>query len=599
MEVEAPPGTEPLPASRWSGIPCLLRGGWNSWPSTCVLQASVTGSGSCAGAGRGGMLLAFPGDDVPDEFSYAEGAQTDVLGPASLAVVAATGVHAHSGPELPEALYQVLLVDTTLTLRVHARRIENPEEYDGHLFLDGPVMLDAVGLEEAVSACLADASGTRTDGYQRAVEVVDLAGGKEEVPALARAAERSELVRLMSSVQQQVADATGTRSLQVSQQRMPSLFGPPAQGTPPLGKSLPPPPGRLPEPARKFQQPPSRVVKPSYAPPVPTPPQVPEDPLATTDPQTLLMQALLTQTQALPRLLARDQGADGDPMASLSADPAQSSDSTGVRGAAARDRLLHLHSSSPGELPRSSPGSHADRGGNASSCRVARWGGTSQPDCRLREIRRLRRAARARPPTAGSDVGTSRRLVRQDGSGDGYTGPHGGCFRAGQPRRRPLGSGLVVPSPPGPSSACYEPQGDQRCREALRSPCRARIGHSSARLHQGAGPHRAAPLRSAEPSPASQETSRCSSSTRRRGAPSAEGGAEEEGGREGGELLKPNDTISDTLFASCCTRWVLRARTPFSHCVKNSLLATERAGRASARLFPLPLPFPRVLLVSG
>ena len=69
-----------------------------------------------------------------------------------------------------------------------------------------------------------------------------------------------------------------------------------------------------------------------------------------------------------------------------------------------------------------------------------------------------------------------------------------------------------------------------------------------------------------------------------------------EKGGETGELVKPSDTISATLFASCCTRWVLRARTPFSQHVKHSLLATERAGRASTRLFPLPLPFSRLLL---
>ena len=56
-----------------------------------------------------------------------------------------------------------------------------------------------------------------------------------------------------------------------------------------------------------------------------------------------------------------------------------------------------------------------------------------------------------------------------------------------------------------------------------------------------------------------------------------------------------SDTISAKLFASCCTRWVLRARTPFGQYVQNSLLATERAGRTSTRLFTIPLPFLRVL----
>ena len=176
---------------------------------------------------------------LPDEFSYMEGAQTDVLGSALLVVVAATGVQPLPGPEFPEALSQVLLLDYTLALRAHARRIVNPEEHDGRLFLDesgGPVMLDAAGLEEAVSAWLADASGSRTDGYltptsqpaqpRRADGVAELAEGDEEVPVLARAADHSELARLMSSLQQQMADTTAAHSLQVPQQRMPSLFLP-------------------------------------------------------------------------------------------------------------------------------------------------------------------------------------------------------------------------------------------------------------------------------------------------------------------------------------------------------------------------------------
>ena len=73
--------------------------------------------------------------------------------PASLAVVASRGVHPLPATEFPEALSQVLLVDSTLALCAHARRIVNPEEYDGYLFLGesgGQVMLDATGLEEAV-----------------------------------------------------------------------------------------------------------------------------------------------------------------------------------------------------------------------------------------------------------------------------------------------------------------------------------------------------------------------------------------------------------------------------------------------------------------
>ena len=63
---------------------------------------------------------------------------------------------------------QVLLVDSTLTLRARRVTFTNPEEYDGHLFLDetgGPIVLDAAGLEEVVSALLADASGARTDEF--------------------------------------------------------------------------------------------------------------------------------------------------------------------------------------------------------------------------------------------------------------------------------------------------------------------------------------------------------------------------------------------------------------------------------------------------
>ena len=227
-----------------------------------------------------------------------EGAQTDVLGPASLAVVAATGVHALPGSDFPEALSQVLLVGSTLALRVNARRIVNPEEYGGHLFLDesgGPVMLDAAGLEEAVSAWLVDASGSRTDGYltansqpaqpssavraqrnRRADGVADLAESEEEIPALARAADHSELLRHVSSLQQQVADAAGAHTLQVPQQRMPSL----SQRAAGAGHSVA---GHV---SSSSSRPFTRasfgaaaastpVVMPSYALLVPIPPQVP------------------------------------------------------------------------------------------------------------------------------------------------------------------------------------------------------------------------------------------------------------------------------------------------------------------------------------
>ena len=103
------------------------------------------------------MPQAFPGEDVPDEFSYTEG------GPSALVVVPATSVQVHPGEEAPEALSQVLLVDSTLALRSHARRITNLEEYGGYLFLDetgGPVVLDAAGLEEPAAAWLADATTT-------------------------------------------------------------------------------------------------------------------------------------------------------------------------------------------------------------------------------------------------------------------------------------------------------------------------------------------------------------------------------------------------------------------------------------------------------
>ena len=55
--------------------------------------------------------------------------------------------YAQPGPEHPEELSQALLIDTTLAPRTHARRITNPEECDGHFFLDetgGPVVLDAM-----------------------------------------------------------------------------------------------------------------------------------------------------------------------------------------------------------------------------------------------------------------------------------------------------------------------------------------------------------------------------------------------------------------------------------------------------------------------
>ena len=100
-----------------------------------------------------------------------------------------------------------------------------------------------------------------------------------------------------------------------------------------------------------------------------------------------------------------------------------------------------------------------------------------------------------------------------------------------------------------PAHTCYKPQGDERCHKALCSPRRAKLGHDSARQHQGAGPPRAAPLRSAEPLPTSQEPWRRSSDERRRRMPSAESGIEEE--KEQGQRRKPSDTISAALFASC------------------------------------------------
>ena len=165
------------------------------------------------------------------------GAQAEVLGPSALVVVLATSVQVHLGDEAPEALSQVLPVDSTLALRSHARRITSPEEHDGYLFLDeagGLVMLDAAGLEEAVAPWLADASGARTDGYltansqpalqcptarahrhQRAEAVADLGGQEAEAPAATLATDHSELVRLMSSLQQQVTEVAVAHPLQV------------------------------------------------------------------------------------------------------------------------------------------------------------------------------------------------------------------------------------------------------------------------------------------------------------------------------------------------------------------------------------------------
>ena len=63
-----------------------------------------------------------------------------------------------------------------------------------------------------------------------------------EVTTAALPAHHSELVRLMSSPQQQVADAAGALRLNISQRRMPSLFGatpigPPTQRAPLLASS--------------------------------------------------------------------------------------------------------------------------------------------------------------------------------------------------------------------------------------------------------------------------------------------------------------------------------------------------------------------------
>ena len=206
--------------------------------------------------------------------------------------------------EALEALSQVLLVDSTLVFRSHARRIINPEEHDGYIFLyetGGPVMLDAAGLEEAVAAWLTDASGTRTNGYltansqpaqqgpaarahwhQRAEAAVDQGGQEAEAPAAALATDHLELVRRMSSL----------HSLRVPQQRMPSSFGalpmePSVQGAPLLGMSLPEPrlAGPLARAVLGIQQSPPRLAGLSFAAPAPVPLQVPEEAPATTDPQ--------------------------------------------------------------------------------------------------------------------------------------------------------------------------------------------------------------------------------------------------------------------------------------------------------------------------
>ena len=61
--------------------------------------------------------------------------------------------------------------------------------------------------------------------HQRAEAVVDLGGQVAEAPAAALATDHSELVRLMSSLQQQLTEVAGAHPLRVPQQRMPSLFG--------------------------------------------------------------------------------------------------------------------------------------------------------------------------------------------------------------------------------------------------------------------------------------------------------------------------------------------------------------------------------------
>ena len=280
-------------------------------------------------------------------------------------------------------------------------------------------MLDAAGLEEAVSAWLADASGSRTGGYLTASSqhaqpgsvarsqvgcVAELAEREEEVPVLARAADHSQLVRIMASI-------TGAHSLQVPQQRMPSLFGAPpsrspVQGTPLVGMSLPSPPRRLSEPALGLPQPLPPVVRPNCAHPELTPPQVPTDPKTTSDMEALLMQAVLMQTRALSRLLARGQGGDGNPWL-LSAQTRLNYRALLVCAAPLRGTGSFI----AGVLPHSRVRARPALAGR----------GASRPDCLLRTIRRFRRAARARPFTAGNYVGISRRLVRQDGSGDGYS----------------------------------------------------------------------------------------------------------------------------------------------------------------------------------
>ena len=104
MEVEASPGTEPVPASRWSRVLLLATGR----SELLAFDLRFAGLGPTVGTlcrrRRSGMPQAFSGEDVPDEFSYTEGAQAVVLGPSALVVVPATSVQVHSGEEAPEAL---------------------------------------------------------------------------------------------------------------------------------------------------------------------------------------------------------------------------------------------------------------------------------------------------------------------------------------------------------------------------------------------------------------------------------------------------------------------------------------------------------------
>ena len=148
----------------------------------------------------------------------------------------------------------------------------------------------------------------------------------------------------MSSLQQQVTEVAGAHPIRVPQQRMPSSHAAVSAGRAATGDVSPRTSGPL---ARANSR--HLAWRGSALPlqhlfhyrsqrrPLPQPTRRP-----------CPYRPLWRRNKPSHGSFARGQGADGDPISALSTDSAQSSTSTGVHGAVARDRLLQLWFFSPG-----------------------------------------------------------------------------------------------------------------------------------------------------------------------------------------------------------------------------------------------------------